>query len=82
MFDGAELNGMHLEVREERFTLPASGPFGRNGGLDPDAPRNPASMAGGRHIPPSRQIYVKNVRSNWKTTADAPSCRTPRPRRT
>jgi len=29
MFDGAELNGMKLEVREERFSLPSSGPFGR-----------------------------------------------------
>jgi hypothetical protein len=28
MFDGAELNGMKLEVREERFQPPMSGPFG------------------------------------------------------
>jgi hypothetical protein len=28
MFDGAELNGMRLEVREERFAAPSSGPFG------------------------------------------------------
>lgn len=28
MFHGAELNGMRLDVREERFTAPTSGPFG------------------------------------------------------
>lgn len=59
MFDGAELNGMRLEVREERFAAPTSGAFGRNSD-SVDAPRGPASSR--VTVQPSKQLCVNNVR--------------------
>jgi hypothetical protein len=32
MFNGVEINGMTLEVREDKFSQPAFGAFGRGGG--------------------------------------------------
>lgn len=68
MFDGAELNGMKLEVKEERFSAPQSGPFGGGrGGFAPRgafAPRGRGGYGGstiGQTASPSNQIFVKNV---------------------
>lgn len=74
MFDGAELNGMKLEVKEERFAAPQSGPFGRGGGAfgaprGGFAPRGRGGYGGstiGQTATPSNQIFVKNV--SYQTT--------------
>lgn len=77
MFNGAELNGMKLDVREERFSVPTTGPFGSGtfvgrggspspgrGGYAPRGGRGGISTAPPpfqREIEPSNQIFVKNV---------------------
>lgn len=75
MFNGAELNGMKLDVREERFSVPASGPFGsgtvsRGGAAAPPTRGGYGGRGRGgstapppfqREIEPSNQIFVKNV---------------------
>jgi len=73
MFDGAELNGMKLEVKEERFSAPQSGPFGGGrGGFAPRgafAPRGRGGYGGstiGQTASPSNQIFVKNL--PWSTS--------------
>lgn len=83
MFDGAELNGMKLEVKEERFSAPQSGPFGGGrGGFAPRgafAPRGRGGYGGstiGQTASPSNQIFVKNVRDRGaflRIAANTPS---------
>jgi len=70
MFDGAELNGMKLEVKEERFAAPASGPFGRGGARGGFAPRGGRGGYStiGQSAQPSNQIFVKNL--PWSTSND------------
>lgn len=76
MFNGAELNGMKLDVHEERFSVPATGPFGSGafgrGGMTAGGPSRGGFAGRGRgastapppfqrEIEPSNQIFVKNV---------------------
>ena len=76
MFDGAELNGMKLEVREERFAAPTTGPFGGGGRGAFGAPRGGYAPRGRgayggpsfhQNVQPSNQIFVKNVRIFLRT---------------
>jgi len=66
---------MKLEVREERFAAPQTGPFGGGrgafGGRGGFAPRGRGGFAGGYPSPgpaaqPSNQIFVKNL--PWSTS--------------
>ena len=78
MFNGAELAGMRLEVREERFTLPTTGAFGTRsseGGSVPPVAQPPHSSR--PPVEPSKQLYVRNVRrSRSVPPSDRRSCRT------
>ena len=69
MFNGAELAGMRLDVREERFTLPTTGAFGTrtsdSGSVPPVVP--PPTTFRSRNEP-SKQLYVGNVRPRTSST--------------